>query len=671
MVARLETIEVEAFRGFADNQLLDLGADVVLIRGDNGAGKTSLIDALIWLFCGELQHLAERVKGLRRTEDVVVNRYAGPPARVRLRLSIDGHSMDFERIGTADRNELRPLGQTSYKGDEAIALARALGHAGPLDLANAVRTWGVLRQDAVRAALESGGALHERLSGVVGLDRVTQFAASATAASKSLIRERTRLRKVRDELKARHEAAQQHLGRVREEAQVQPDPQHLLETAFRAFARTLPQGIAVTVDAPLSLDDLNRLSGEVSGATESAHLTAELFAANQAAEQAASVSVRDAEQELAAAKQLAEEFAQTSTPTEQLAASALDLLGDRCPVCGQAIDEQAVRERLLRVLGDLKEAATAAANARDAAARAEARLADARIVEERRSQAASAARESVRTLGDAIAHSSFLKVDSAWLNPDRIGDLLAALTQIAADLRRVIREAGRTSGGVLARAIEDVHAHELELAKVTQDLEEIEARCQRASALDKAAHKAAETIVRNALSKLEPSFAEVFYRLAPHPTFTELRARQDIYYGKNQVVPEVYDPERRISANPLVVYSEGQLNVVALSYFLGLALNAREGALPFMALDDPLQEMDVLSVLGFADLCRRIRDDRQLILTTHDRRFADVLTRKLAPRDSRTRTIVHDFEAWTREGPVVESREPPMAEVIPLLRNAV
>ena len=51
-----------------------------------------------------------------------------------------------------------------------------------------------------------------------------------------------------------------------------------------------------------------------------------------------------------------------------------------------------------------------------------------------------------------------------------------------------------------------------------------------------------------------------------------------------------------------------------------------------MILDDPMQAMDVLSVLGFADLCRRIRSERQLIITTHDRRFADLLSRKLAPR---------------------------------------
>ena len=135
------------------------------------------------------------------------------------------------------------------------------------------------------------------------------------------------------------------------------------------------------------------------------------------------------------------------------------------------------------------------------------------------------------------------------------------------------------------------------------------------------------------------------------------------------MVPEVYDPERNIAANPLLVYSEGQLNVVALSYFLGLALNSREGSLPFMVLDDPLQAMDVLSVLGFADLCRRIREQRQLIVTTHDRRFAEVLLRKLAPRQDTERTVVVEFEGWTREGPRIKTSEVPLADVLPILRE--
>jgi hypothetical protein len=219
--------------------------------------------------------------------------------------------------------------------------------------------------------------------------------------------------------------------------------------------------------------------------------------------------------------------------------------------------------------------------------------------------------------------------------------------------------------------ISDLSAIDDELERAKAESSQLSDRVRRAGDLDRAAHVAAERIIERALKRLEPSFSEVYERLAPHPTFTELRATQDIFYGKNQVMPEVWDPVRGVHGNPALVLSEGQLNVVALSYFLGLALNAGTGALPFLALDDPLQAMDVLSVLGFADLCRRIREHRQLIITTHDRRFAALLTRKLAPREHGARTIVHEFEGWTYEGPVIRSSEEPMADVIPLLTRRV
>ena len=128
-----------------------------------------------------------------------------------------------------------------------------------------------------------------------------------------------------------------------------------------------------------------------------------------------------------------------------------------------------------------------------------------------------------------------------------------------------------------------------------------------------------------------------------------------MYYKRNVLVPQVVDPDNAVIANPLVTFSEGQLNAVALSYFLGMALNSPSTPLSFLLLDDPLQSMDVISALGFADMCRRLRTERQLILTTHDRRWAELLVRKLRPRVPGTKTIITELEGWTRDGPVIRS----------------
>jgi predicted ATPase len=78
--------------------------------------------------------------------------------------------------------------------------------------------------------------------------------------------------------------------------------------------------------------------------------------------------------------------------------------------------------------------------------------------------------------------------------------------------------------------------------------------------------------------------------------------------------------------------------------------------MPFVLLDDPLQSLDDVNALGFADLCRHIRHQRQLIISTHDRRLAALLERKLAPRLDGEQTRVIEFRAWTRRGPQLERR---------------
>jgi len=73
-------------------------------------------------------------------------------------------------------------------------------------------------------------------------------------------------------------------------------------------------------------------------------------------------------------------------------------------------------------------------------------------------------------------------------------------------------------------------------------------------------------------------------------------------------------------------------------------------------LDDPLQAMDDVNVLGFADLARRLRRQRQIVLATHEERFASLLERKLTGRLDGEDLLVHRFVGWTRSGPVIETR---------------
>ena len=166
-----------------------------------------------------------------------------------------------------------------------------------------------------------------------------------------------------------------------------------------------------------------------------------------------------------------------------------------------------------------------------------------------------------------------------------------------------------------------------------------------------AATAASLDVTEEALTAVDPYFGEVFRRLAAHPTFSELGLHHDVYYGKARTWARLTDPVTGVEANPQLILSEGQLNVVALSYFIAFALTAGDKALPFVILDDPLQSLDDMNVLGFSDFCRHLRDSRQVIVTTHDRRFGNLLERKLRPRrPAQSSTRLH-FESWDREGP--------------------
>ena len=669
---RLLWLELEAFRGAAETLRVDLDADVVLIRGDNGFGKTTVVEGLLWLFCGELRHLAERTQGMRRTEDPIVNRYSTGPARVRLSIDVDGEVWEFERKGRAAGGAL-----TAWTGGIALPesespdqLARLFGEFNPGSLSNAVSTWGVLRQDAIRAALEGGAAMHDRLAAVVGLERVSLFAESAARVAKELAQELKRLEVMCSEARSKSDSATEALGEARALADTAPAVRDVLQAQFVRASASLPEGLSLRSIEVLTLDALAQLISHLSTLISAASLTSDADREVGLLDQASAHSLAELESSLAVAQQSAQELTARSPVRAQMATSALQLLGPTCPVCGQPIDEDSIRRHLEELLLAATEDTQAANAAQQAVADAQATVADARALEARRRTALQRLDSATSSLVDVVTVGEpLLSVAQEWVRADHASSLLGPVNDLLEDLRRTHLALQQTAGDRLAEAEATAESASAYLRQVTSEFEELRARSSRAQSLDAAAHAAAQRIVERALARISPSFSEVFDRLAPHPTFTQLRTRQDVFYGRNQVVPEVYDPERNIAANPLLVYSEGQLNVVALSYFLGLALNSREGSLPFMVLDDPLQAMDVLSVLGFADLCRRIREQRQLIVTTHDRRFAEVLLRKLAPRQDTERTVVVEFEGWTREGPRIKTSEVPLADVLPILRE--
>jgi DNA repair exonuclease SbcCD ATPase subunit len=674
MSVRLRRLELEGFRGFAEHQAIDLDADAVVIRGDNGSGKTSLVDGLLWLYTGELAHLVERVRGLRRTEDAVKSRFNPYGATVSLTVAIDGVDHVFTRTGDQRTTHLTAHTGDSFPDEGEAAeerLAAAFGTAGKTQLRQAVLTWGLLRQDSIRAALdETGGALHERLSGLIGLERVSTFATATSRASEGLVRQRTAARTTRDAAARRHEEAVSRLHAARQAAGSAQDVDRLLSEGLATLVDDARGVVTSRLPADRGLSAIAELGATVGRIVETLSSLQDRQRTLAQYPDDPQPLVHAAEEAVQMAERAATESAERAPALIGLATSAMRLLGERCPVCQQTIDTSSVRAHLEEVLARSEALVADAQACQDALVRARAELARVRGMLAERRIAAEEVEASQVTLGSLLADAeAWLEITPGELDPPTVDALHATLSSFLSGLRELYRTVNQASGAEVARLADQANEAARALQAADQEIAELEARCERAKSLEKAAHQAAQMILADALEKLQPSFAEVFDRLSPNPAFTELLARQDVMRNRNQILPIVRDRERGIEANPLLVFSEGQLNVVALSYFLGMALNARDAALPFLVLDDPLQALDVIATLGFSDLCRQIRDRRQLLVTTHDRRFADVLVRKLSPRDTGQSLLVHDLQGWTRDGPVIHTELPELQPVMWLLRG--
>ena len=687
---RLSRITIEAFRGFRDAAAFDLDASTIIFTGPNGTGKTSVFDALQWVILGSI----DRLEGLRARRNVehIVNIYrAGERASVSLDVVVDGRNTTVKRRGHYSESTLEITGAatTSLFGDEAEDwLGRRLIPHEPQALAMALTTHGLLQQDVIRSALEAKASdRYAHISAVLGLGDLEGFERAAKDSAKEAgIRMEVAERKYRDAVRlaegtavrvetlkqrATHRAsvevawetlrgeleeasksvrvavpdvmdAEQALGLAKQSRRLGRRVGELLETARNLYKQKKKLGAAP------SADQLKQLDGAVEEASTNL--------------QAAETELRQSAAVLSSAEKTSQEMA-------RLAAASIPLLTDQCPVCGQSIDPLQVEERLREIttgtatLVELRQSVeTAAEKVQTARARRQA-LQDEYAVARTAVDELERVRKNENSLLAEVAELTSdvtAPIALTALSYDEIEDwgpeISGSLDRLAAQLetyRDIVVQSQDT--GEVARAKSELVKDRAMLQSLLVSSKQVALRASRLKQLSDAATKARVDVTTVRFEAIEPLVRDIYSRLDPHPTFKMLGFKHDMYYGKGTSRPVVRDTEAGVEADPLIVFSASQANIAALSYFLAMNLGAGERALPFVLLDDPLHSMDDVNVLGFADLCRFLRTDRQLMLSTHDRRIANLLRRKLAPRDPRDRTVIHRFTGWDRYGPSIET----------------
>ncbi len=396
--------------------------------------------------------------------------------------------------------------------------------------------------------------------------------------------------------------------------------------------------------------------------TEIVQAAAALVQTSRSAVDVARASVTDAQSRLDSAKAATEDLA-------QLAALAIPMLTGHCPVCGQAIDPAHVEEELrtraaetgtiMSLRRAVEEARRVLAAAQTTAREAQDAAADLTSLDKRWRAYRLETERVARAASSVLADKGSIRIQVA--DADALGLRLPEILDFLQSLRRRLLgvldslDEGVDRGQV-ERAASEITSFSEVLAARSKRLEDASQRAQMLKSLADASIAARVEVTESRFKAVQPLVADIFSRLDPHPAFKTIEFELDTYYRKGTTTPLVRDLVEGVTADPLLVFSTSQANIAALSYFLAMGWSAGDRNLPFVLLDDPVQSMDDVNVLGFADLCRHLRGGRQLIISTHERRFARLLERKLAPRQESYSTRVLDFVGWDRSGPAVESR---------------
>ncbi|HLG57809.1 MAG TPA: AAA family ATPase [Vicinamibacterales bacterium] len=701
---RLLSLEVAGFRGFATEQSFDLDADAVVVVGANGNGKTSLFDGVLWALSG-------RVPRLGRDDKLLACRFSDTgQARVVLRLKrTDGPSpVTVTRI--FDGTETKVSVETPegiFRGPEAeghlirLVWKDAASASNPPDALATVLTRSVyLQQDLVRQFIDSVTEQDRftAVSELVGAGRVTELQAELERAKAAWTKTTNSRDAELQPLRGRLSSMEARLAELKSRSaisdtgvdeaawaawweqlraaglKVSPVPMGSRE-APGAIDAAIKQLDAVRRAAERRQQSLEALSRDVAGiaAKPKPDLTPLQSKVARAKEQLdeASGKVSIEQGRLVELRRLQADLKEKSAQLRTLAVLALKHLGEKCPVCDQEYDAEGTRHRL-ELMATAGDASVGSAPDVDLLPELLAILAS-------RERELAAAESELRG-GEQTANEFEVtelavqrRLTEFALTPSTGSDLRSSVEGAAIAARQEVevlfgaQKTGEAFALRLSQAGDQATIQELQREietareKLQRDDKELVRRTAtgaQAQRVIEALREAASRVVTERVKEIEPLLSEIYSRIDVHPAFRVVRLLASVVRGRGQLSTVIRDPISEIeSDSPGTVLSSSQMNALAVCAFLSLNLGISRPPFEAVMLDDPLQSLDDINLLGLVDLLRRTKDQRQLCVSTHDARFGDLLARKLRPRVSQQRTVVIELDGWSRRGPTVTTRD--------------
>ena len=128
---------------------------------------------------------------------------------------------------------------------------------------------------------------------------------------------------------------------------------------------------------------------------------------------------------------------------------------------------------------------------------------------------------------------------------------------------------------------------------------------------------------------------KLYNTIDPHPEYKQIDFVCDFKNKDPRLNVVMYSiNEEHNTIVPNLYFSTAQINILSFCIFLAKALFAKTDSnedLGCVFIDDPIQALDDINVLSMIDLLRNVAFslNRQVILTTHDRNFFELLKKKV------------------------------------------
>lgn len=697
---KLKAIDIAGFRGFASRRQFDLSADATVVIGVNGLGKTSLFDAILWGLCGEVARVG--------SDDRLVSMYSDTgEARVSVLLATDrNETVKVTRTsdGTSQSLQLSIAGANFKATSAAARLLEMLwpDAASASDGASALTSAFVrsvyLQQDSVRDFLEAASDQDRFnvITELLGVGRLTELQLQLERERNSWTRAITQRTKDMTPLAHRVTELEKQLQTLKSSSDVDEDASRpSWEDWWPAATKLgvtipgeLPSAASVEASSVLAsaIQHLQSLAAQNGTRRATSVALQELLAAQppepksstdalrtQAAQ--ANLAVQEARSTLDAARKQAAANRALQVEAEELidqeralAQIAIKLLGEHCPVCAQSYNVEQTKARLEQLANQGAAETTSTVEPRDIIADlAKAEEAATAVATEAKSALDRAERARVRhNQWKEDARRSFEELELPGSETEsRSEQVVAAIADCTRRHEQLVahRKAGERLALNLAResARSRIAGTENDLQKAKRELAThrlvIESREVTGSVVNQlleALRQSASRVTVDRLKHIEPVLQRMYARIDPHPAFRVVKLVSRFSRGRGRLDAHVHDTEEGLASDsPSAVLSSSQLNALAVSLFLSLNLSLPRLPVEAALLDDPIQSLDDVNLLGLVDLLRRTKDKRQLLVTTHDIRFGKLLSRKLRPGSESQTTSVIELSGWSRSGPDV------------------